>query len=128
MTTDIAIPNPADDSDRNSGGPEGKPHSSGRSRRRGRVLSENDCRRMLSEIPTLVILKVISPAQANAMTRTLQVLLNETRGSQSGGPVQVDENLIAILRSRPDLLNLFEPFLSDDQIDRLVRGDSDEPV
>jgi hypothetical protein len=122
LANDIVLPptgeNPGDASSASAAADHEK---SARQRRKGRLLSEDDCRRMLSELPTLVILKLISPAQANAMTRTLQVLLNETRASQSAGPAQVDENLFAKLRSQPELLTLMEPYLSDDHVDRIMR-------
>jgi hypothetical protein len=107
---------------------EGASTSSSRRRRKGHILTPDDCRRMLGQLPSLITLKMISPAQANAITRALQTLLAESRASQASGPAKVaDENLIALLRVQPDVLEMVEPLLTDEQVDQIMKGVRDDP-
>jgi hypothetical protein len=101
--------------------------SQSRRRRKGRILTADDCRQMLGELPSLITLKLITPAQANAITRTLQTLMSESRASQASGPAKVaDENLIALLREQPHVLEMIEPMLTDEQVDQIMKGVRDD--
>jgi hypothetical protein len=107
--------------------------SRGRARGRGdrpsreKIPSVEECLATLSRLSGLVLLNVITPAQANVVrantTETLRYhLRNESRGS---GKSVADADLLDVARSNPRMLALLEPFLTPDQID-LVMGDGAE--
>lgn len=106
-------------------------HARGRSESRRRrttgVPTREECLRKLAQLPGLVAMKIISPAESNAISRSLQVILAEMRTSQSTGTSHVmNEQTLQVLRDHPDLQELLEPLLSDDQIDQLMRDVTDD--
>ena len=89
------------------------------------VPTQQECMRALGRLPILITLKVISTQQANAIRGTYQTVLNEIhRSTSDGGTAAVaDDNVIALLKANPELLNLVEPLLTDQQVrDLLERG------
>jgi hypothetical protein len=98
-----------------------------RRRRKGMPLSREDCLAMLGQLPSLVTLGILSPAQANSIRGVLGTILAETRESYSGGSSPLaNENLIRILREQSELLNLLEPLLTDEQMSTILKEFTDE--
>jgi hypothetical protein len=115
------------------GGATSGKHSKQRSRRRQynqqSFFSLEQCLAALSRLPYLVIRGVLTPAQANSIRAQLQALVNYHLHSQRGrDPVHIeDDALLSLLRTNPDALKGFEPFLTDEQIEMLSReADKDE--
>ena len=64
----------------------------------------------------------IKPAQANAITRILQLMMQSL---QQGGPRRAasaipDEILADLARKDPAILDLLAPFLTDEQFDAIL--------
>jgi hypothetical protein len=98
---------------------------------RGQMLSADDCRRRLAQIPGLVLLGAITPTQSNSLTKVYDLLLrdHQSRQARAAGPALSDSDLDTLKRDHPAVLHLFADLFTDDQVDRLVgkrRGSSDE--
>lgn len=126
MNIITAEPHPEEDSPQPE---QGRGRSRGRGARpsRGKIPSADECLEMLAKLAGLLTLKIIMPAEANALRATYSEILryhlrNEGRGS---GKSVADADLLDVARSNPRMLALLEPFLTPDQID-LVMGDGAE--
>jgi hypothetical protein len=94
---------------------------------RAAIASAEDCLAILSRLPSLVTLGMISTAQANTIRSTCTAMLQYYQRQQSG-PSQtvVNENDVArLLQKHPEFAKLFEPLLTDEQIETLMRGGKD---
>jgi hypothetical protein len=101
-----------------------------RRRRKGSGLSREECLAMLSQLPNLVLLKVLSPAQANSIRGVLHTILQTNHGSQpTGTTAAANDDLLRTLRERPELLQLIEPLLTDETFNMLMEmfKERDEP-
>jgi hypothetical protein len=85
---------------------------------------------MLMKLISLVALKVISTAQANTIQRSLRTILDIQMKRSRGQPHDLPQEALADLcRSDPHILNLLEPFLPDELVERLmeeVKDDNDQ--
>ena len=79
MNNIVPAVNRPDDSDADASHAE--QHARGRSESRRRrttgVPTREECLRKLAQLPGLVAMKIISPAESNAISRSLQVILAE---------------------------------------------------
>jgi hypothetical protein len=107
-----------------------KAQANGRRRRRPRkskIFSRDDCLRFLSQLPGLITAEFLTPAEANAIHRVVETLLAESRTPQSTGSPQVlGKKIICIVRANPELLELLEPLLTDEQIESLMKDVMDD--
>lgn len=89
----------------------------------GRILTRDECLAGLSQLPGLVALKLVKPAQASAMRGPFNDLLrhHERAGRSGGDPVLVDEDLLSLAREKPELLNYFAPVLTPEQLALVTR-------
>ncbi len=111
-----------------SAGSSGQDGQGSRRQRTGQVFDETDCMRGLSQLPGLVVMKMIKPGESNAMRSAYEAILHHHHHAQSSGataPV-IDANMIAQLRDHPELLRLLEPFLTEDQLQTILKGSDDE--
>lgn len=87
---------------------------------------------MLLQLNGAVMLGLMSTKEANVIHRNLKTILEiqTKRGSrEEGGPTH--EALIDLCRRDPNILNVIEVFLSDEQVDWImneISGDSNGPV
>jgi hypothetical protein len=93
-------------------------------RRRGRPQTIDEVLDAIHKIQVLLVLGIVSPQQAGIMLRAnalhLSVLL---RGQHSGGEQRLPiDKLAEFIELCPELVNLLEPLLTDDQINRLLHG------
>jgi prophage DNA circulation protein len=89
------------------------------------IPSRDDCMQALAQLPGLIAMKVLTPAQASAIRSTYQALLAEL-GRQQGSMSQLaDDQVLQILRQQPELLQILEPLLTDEQIAVVLRSDPD---
>ena len=131
-----ALPRPDGPEDNDPKNPDEKPQTSKQSRRRRpprrgesnrsarKIPSAEDCVAALAQLPGLVALKYISPAQANAARGVYQAILKHYQQARaaSAQPGIADADLLEIARTHPEILNMLEPLLTDVQMD-LVFGD-----
>jgi hypothetical protein len=78
---------------------------------------------MLMKLSGMVTLGMVSPAQANVIQRNLRIILdvqNQRARASNGG--QSSQALADICRTNPQLLNLLEPFLDDQQMAWLMKS------
>jgi hypothetical protein len=87
------------------------------------IPSREDCLSALARLPGLIAMKIVTPAQANAIRASYTAILNEQRlsdGAQSGQ--LTDGSLLQILREKPELFELVEPFMTPDQVSLIIRN------
>jgi hypothetical protein len=91
--------------------------------KRTRIPETEEILALLMQLNGLVTLGMVSPAQANVMQRNLRTILDVQRQksrADSGG--QSTQALADLCRTNPQLLNLLEPFLSDGQVEWLMKS------
>jgi hypothetical protein len=132
------IPGPADAEPENVGYEQAKvdDHNTGADRRRQQqrqrarkpdIPSEEDCLGAIAQLARLVAMGLLKTAQANAIRASFREILlyhrNKTKEAE-GGISNVE--LLDVLRKDPKLLSLFEPLLSQEQVEWILSaGDSD---
>ena len=121
ITTNPDDPDPQDDRER--GEPDG---SKARYKRQGRqgILTVEQCLQTLSGLPTMVAMGMLTVPKANAIKGFCQVILqrhgrDQTRGTSSALD---QEQIVKMVRDNPDLLSLLEPFMSDEQIEAIIKA------
>ena len=126
---ELSIPEPPDDpagkASRRSGG---EPRR-GDNPRQGRapIASAEDCLAVLSRLRRLVTLGLIGTAEANTIRSTYTEILKYHERQQSGPSRTVvnEKDVAKLLQKHPEFGKLFEPLLTDEQIERLMRGGRD---
>jgi hypothetical protein len=79
------------------------------------------------KLNSLVMLNVISTAQANTIHRSLRTILDIQLKRTQGQPQELPQEALADLcRSDPQILNLLEPFLPDELVERLMEEFKDD--
>ena len=95
---------------------ENKPHSR---RRRGAILSEDDCLERLSHLSGLVAAGILAPAQANAIRGSVNDILShspaQARDPRFHAPPGRGSRSAPTLNN-PAVFNLLEPLLTDEQL------------
>lgn len=145
----LCLPGPDDRNQENSAGPEsaGEPggpqggtgsergnrrkdsrDAAGHSRRP--IPSVDELLANLKHLAGLVALGLMPPARANAIRANLvEILRWHGRAPAAGeGPRLADDDVLAMLRERPELLKVIEPLLTAEQIALVTRdaGEHDE--
>ena len=109
--------------------PEANQKQSRKRSRKARILTVEDCLKALSAIPALVAMGYLGTAQANSLRATYQAILQQHRQGTSASSARVPPNLDLgqVLRDHPELAILLEPFLTDEQIESVMReGEEDD--
>jgi hypothetical protein len=125
----LSIPEPPDDpAGKASRRPGGEPRR-GDNPRQGRapIASVEDCLAVLTKLGALVTLGLMGTAEANTIRSTYTEILNYHERQQSGpSRTVVNEKAVGkLLQKHPEFGKLFEPLLTVEQIERLVRGGKD---
>jgi len=109
----------------------GRQADGGRRTRRGQrkpsYRSRDELLALLNKLPGMIISGNVSVAEANAMKGVFKVMLDEL--DRAGGATHsttMPDSLINKLREHPELLEWFEPFLTDEQFDHIVKGMTDD--
>ena len=91
------------------------------------VYDVQKCLEGLSQLPGLLMMGYVRPAQANAIRSTLESILRHYRqaGSTRSASALKDIDIMSILRTHPGLVNLFEPLLTDEQLESLLQEAKD---
>jgi hypothetical protein len=96
-----------------------------RPRNTGQILGEQQCVAGLSQLPGLLAIGYMKAPTSNAMRAVYNDLLRyyERTGRDTAQTVQVDADMIAILRENPAMLNMLEPLLTDELL-KMVLGEA----
>jgi hypothetical protein len=102
--------------------------ASSRGRDKRRAASEEDCLAALSQLVPLNMAGMIDVRQTNSFRGVYATILQyHQRKRGSGTSAVLDQpGLVDILRAHPELANLLEPLLSDEQIANLMSPTRDE--
>ncbi len=117
---------PTDNDDGLGDGDRANAHA--RSRRpKVNVPSADECLAALGRLPGAVAMKFITPAQASAMRASYAEILRhhqkcETRSERKA---IADEDVIELMRNDSKAFSIMEPFLTDEQVDMVLRGAKD---
>lgn len=85
------------------------------------VPSEEECLQAIAQTGRLAALGLLKPAVANAIRNSFRdILQHYQRRAKESEQTAVDGALLESLRNDPKLLNLMEPILSQEQIDRII--------
>lgn len=103
---------------RGSSGPRGSRH-----RRQSSILSEIECLKQLQDLSGLVAIGVMAPSRANTIRANLKETLTYHRRNQSSpdGQKLPDADVLKLARENPEYLSMLEPFLTDEQLDIVMR-------
>jgi len=137
--SNLALPGPEGPEDNDPKNPDEQAQTSKRFRRRRpprrgdsnrsarKIPSDEDCLAALAQLPGLVALKYMTPAQANAVRGVYQAILKHYQQARaaSARPGIADADLLEIARANPEILSMLEPLLTDEQMD-LIFGDNAE--
>jgi hypothetical protein len=91
------------------------------------VYDVQKCLEALSQLPGLLMMGYVRPAQANAIRSTLEAILRHyqhTDSTRSGSALK-DVDIVSILRTHPELVNLFESMLTDEQLEAVMKEAKD---
>jgi len=114
---------PDDDNQRDDRKPQGQKER--RQRRHPGVLTVEECLMGLSALQKLIVLGIVTPAQASALRANYQAILN-FHCQQDAAPHRrpVDQGgLRQALRDNPQLANFLAGVLSEDDIADLLSGE-----
>lgn len=102
--------------------------ASSRGRGKPRAASEDDCLAALSQLVPLNMAGMIDVRQTNSFRGVYATILQYyQRKRGSGAPAGLDQpGLVDILSAHPELANLLEPLLPDEQIANLMSRTRDE--
>ncbi len=126
---ELSIPEQDDPAGKASRRPGGKQRGAENPRQgRAPIASAEDRLAVLSRLGSLVTLGLLSTAQANTIRSTYTEILKYHERQQSGpSRTVVDEKDVGkLLRKHPEYAKVFEPLLTDEQIEMLMRGGKDD--
>jgi hypothetical protein len=86
------------------------------------IPSPDDCLRALGKLPGLVALKVLKPAECNAIRTVYSTMLgHHAKHEAHRSSVVGNEDVITLLRSNPALIDLIAPILSAEQLNLVMQ-------
>ena len=94
-----------------------------RRRKAGQIYDEKDCLRGLTQLVILTAMKLVRSNEANAIKGIYSVILqHHQRTKSTRAASQIDDtDVLAMLRTNPEMLNMLEPLLTDEQL-QMIRG------
>jgi hypothetical protein len=91
------------------------------------VLDAMQCLGGLSQLPGLLATGFLAPKVVNAMRAVYQTLLQHSaRAGATAMPALATEDVLSVLRENPERIRLFEPLLTDEQLEMITREINDE--
>lgn len=95
--------------------------------KRRKIPSPEDCLFALESLVGAVAMGLIKPAQANTIRASYAEILryhekNESRNDRQG---LADADVVELMRKDPKVLSMLEPFLTDGQIDLVMKHAKD---
>lgn len=86
------------------------------------VASAEQCLAALTQLPGLVAMGILTPAQANSMRATYETILKHHEKRQSAqiqGPATAD--VVQAVRDHPELAAVLEPLMTGEQLESLMK-------
>ena len=104
-----------------------QPQEEPRRRKRGKIPDSEDCLAALASLAGAVAMGFIKTAQANSIRAMYAEILryhqkNESRSDRNG---MSDADVMEIMRKDPKMFSMMEPFLTDEQIDLVMKNAKD---
>jgi hypothetical protein len=97
-----------------------------RARTSRKIPTETECLQGLAALNEMLVLRLLSSAQASAIRANFKELLAHHRQHQRAPSGQkVDGDLLSLAQGDPKIAAMLEPFLSDEQIDRFFPGSNE---
>jgi hypothetical protein len=125
----LAAPEPEGSGSGDNASPENTDQEQRKQRRRksGQVLNKQKCLEGLSHLPSLLATGFIKPPVANSMCGVYRELLSHHQQAEraGAGPTVENADVMALLRADPNILAMIEPFLTDDQLELIMREATD---
>lgn len=95
--------------------------------KRRKIPSLEDCLFAIASIAGAVAMGFIKPAQANTIRASYAEILrhhqkNESRNNRQG---LADADVVEMMRKDPQMFSMLEPFLTDEQIDLVMKNAKD---
>ena len=127
------IAKPGDAGDEEPRKPDGSQRTRGKKRKASRprqadsILSEAQCLAGLSRLPGLLAFNMIKADKSNAMLGAFREILRHHSSAKDPGRNAgiVDDDMLAVLRKNPELFQLLEPLLTDEQIELILNDEQD---
>jgi hypothetical protein len=94
----------------------------------GRTPTPEECLAALGALPGLVALGLMSTARANSIRGAYAEILRwhgHARGQRDEGRL-TDDDVLALARSNPEILSMIEPLLTDEQIEMVTGGATEQ--
>jgi hypothetical protein len=130
MTTEICTaPSPADEPKNESQRDAGRNRDDAHSNRseRSEIPSCEDCLQAIAALPGLVAMRFLTSAQANSIRATYVAILHYHDRNRQGHSAQLaDDDVLKLWRDQPQLIDLLQPFLTQAQLDLLMREARDD--
>ena len=101
------------------------PHERTKSGSKNGIPDVEMCLRAMAQLAGLVALGILKPAQANSILAVYREILQHHQKSQTQarGAGLSDGDVLSMARKYSELLNLLEPFLTDEQIAMVMQHD-----
>ncbi len=93
-------------------------------RKRGEIPSIEDCLAVLKSLAGAVALGLLTPPQAKTIHACYAEILRHHQHHQSHSDRKgvADADVVELLRKDPKIFSVLEPFLTDDQIDLVMKN------
>ena len=96
-------------------------------RKKPDIPSEEDCLGAIVQVARLVAMGLLETAQANAIRASFREILLYHRSKAKEAEKGISNvEVLDVLRKDPKLLSLFEPLLSQEQVEWILRGGDSE--
>lgn len=132
----LALPHPDRDEFEATGQEQGDgaDHSAAAGRRRTQqrpresgIPTIEECLRALAQVPGLVAMGILEPAQANAIRSTYrEILLHHKSTAKETERTISNADVMDLLRKSPKVLDLLTPLLTPEQLDMIMAASNEE--
>ena len=120
-STTLAVPEPEDGDDEESEKSANPDQSSG-PRKPRYIPTRDECLAGIAGLNAALAIGLITPSKANSMRANFLAILRSHESSASTGSARVaDEDLLKLWRTHPNLVDFFEPLVSAEQLDLVMR-------
>jgi hypothetical protein len=134
MSNDLIATSSPDEDPPNRDEADREPHnkqdtgSEERRRKKGaEIPSAEDCLRAIAALPGLIAIRALTNAQANSIRASYESILRHHERSQDAPARHAsDDHILKLVREQPGLLDLLEPFLTQDQLTIIMKEFKDD--
>jgi hypothetical protein len=118
---------PHGDHDHDQRDPRGQ--DGGYRRGKSRIPKTDECLKALAQLPGLVAMKLLKPAEANAIRAAYREILQHYQKEHAREDRRrlSDADVLDLMRKDPKILGMLEPLLTDEQIAMVMNGAKDGP-